>query len=108
MTSPAHNETKLSRDDLAIPATDTTVYQALFQRRMAWAFKDEPVSRAAVERMLSTAVWAPNHRKTEPWRFYVLEQGGPVHQQVGDLAYEHDLEQTFCWHRRRPISIDPL
>jgi nitroreductase len=25
-----------------------------------------------IEQMLDAAVWAPNHRMTEPWRFYVL------------------------------------
>jgi nitroreductase len=110
MTSPADNDIKLSRDDLAIPATGTTVYEALFQRRMAWAFKDEPVPRAAVERMLSTAVWVPNYRKTEPWRFYVLEKGGAVRQKLGDLAYEHDLEQNNNERRaesRRQKVLDP-
>ncbi|MFQ6027017.1 MAG: nitroreductase [Dehalococcoidia bacterium] len=110
MTSKADNDTRLSKDNVAIPGTDTTVYQALYRRRMAWQFKDEPVSREALERMLATAVWAPNHRLTEPWRFRVVEKGGPVRQKIGDLAYEYDLERNNNERRaqaRRQKVLDP-
>jgi nitroreductase len=33
---------------------------------------DEPPSREAIEALLDLAVRAPNHHRTEPWRFYVL------------------------------------
>lgn len=33
----------------------------------------EPVSKAALEAMLSSAIWAPSHKLTEPWHFVVLE-----------------------------------
>ena len=34
---------------------------------------DKPISKAAIEEILEAANWAPNHRKTEPWRFKVLQ-----------------------------------
>jgi nitroreductase len=61
---------------------------------MAWKFKDEPVFREAIERMLDAAVWAPNHRLTEPWRFFVLEKGSPARQKVADLAYDFALQRN--------------
>jgi nitroreductase len=44
----------------------------LQRRRSIKRFTDRPVTRAEVETLLAAAVLAPNHRLTEPWRFYVL------------------------------------
>lgn len=48
------------------------IFEAIRSRRSIKAFTDRPVSDAAIEELLSMAVLAPNHRMTEPWRFYVL------------------------------------
>jgi len=44
----------------------------LQRRRSIKRFTDRPVTRAEIEQLLAAAVLAPNHRLTEPWRFYVL------------------------------------
>ena len=85
---------KIRAGDAAIPATGVSVYQALYGRRMAWRFKDTPVSREAVERMLAAAVWAPNHRLTEPWRFFALEKHSPIRQKLAQMAYELVLQRN--------------
>ncbi|MGB5437599.1 MAG: nitroreductase [Maribacter sp.] len=36
-------------------------------------FLDKPIAKADLERLLEAANWAPNHNKTEPWRFKVLQ-----------------------------------
>jgi nitroreductase len=48
------------------------VLEAIRSRRSIRQFTDQPVSREAIERILEAAVAAPNHRLTQPWRFYVL------------------------------------
>jgi len=78
-------------DEVAVPATTVSVYEALYRRRMAWQFKDQPVPKDVVQRMLEAAVWAPNHRLTEPWRFFVLEKESEARRKVASLAYEHIL-----------------
>ena len=88
----SRNADRLTPDTVGIPATDLTVYEAIYRRRMAWRFKDTPVDREAINRMLETAVWAPNHRLTEPWRFFVLEKDTEARQQTAEAAYEHSLE----------------
>lgn len=48
------------------------VYDAIPTRRSIKQFTDRPVSREEIERLLEAVVQAPNHRMTQPWRFYVL------------------------------------
>lgn len=45
---------------------------AIQARRSIKRFTDRPISRAELEALLELAVLAPNHRLTQPWRFYVL------------------------------------
>jgi nitroreductase len=61
---------------------------------MAWKFQDDPVPREVVQRMLDVAVWAPNHRLTEPWRFFVLEKDSPARRLVAQLAHDFALEHS--------------
>lgn len=53
------------------PATQT-VLDALRARRTVHDFHPEVPPRVAVLDALDAARWAPNHRLTEPWRFYLL------------------------------------
>jgi nitroreductase len=48
------------------------LHEAIRTRRSVRQFTDRPVRRDEIERMLDAAVQAPNHRLTQPWRFYVL------------------------------------
>ncbi|MES2305201.1 MAG: nitroreductase [Gemmatimonadota bacterium] len=48
------------------------VFDAIHHRRSIRQFTDRPVTRDEMERILEAAVAAPNHRLTQPWRFYVL------------------------------------
>jgi len=45
-------------------------------RRSIGKVKDEPVSRELVEKLIEAAIWAPNHFRTEPWRFIVMTGEG--------------------------------
>lgn len=46
--------------------------EAIRERRSIKRFTDRPVSREEIETLLDAATLAPNHRLTQPWRFYVL------------------------------------
>ena len=45
---------------------------AIHARRSIKEFTSKPIAREDVERLLDAAAQAPNHRLTQPWRFYVL------------------------------------
>jgi nitroreductase len=101
---------RITAEQAVIPSTQVSVYQALYGRRMAWKFQDEPVPREAIERMLDAAVWAPNHRLTEPWRFFVLEKGSMARQKAADLAYEFALQRNndpLRAERARQTVLEP-
>jgi nitroreductase len=51
------------------------VFEAITERRMLPRVTEEPPSREQIERLLELAVRAPNHHRTEPWRFYVVQGG---------------------------------
>ena len=57
------------------------VSHAIETRRSVGRVKQDPVPRRIVEEILQSAVHAPNHRMTEPWRFHVFDGKGR-----GDLA----------------------
>lgn len=48
------------------------ILDVIAARRSIKSFTDRPISDEAIEQLLSIAVLAPNHRMTEPWRFYVM------------------------------------
>src|SRR3954452_12366071 len=56
---------------------------AIQSRRSVKRFTDRPVTREEIEALLAAAVLAPNHRLTNPWRFYVL---GPEARHAYGLA----------------------
>jgi nitroreductase len=51
------------------------VFEAIAARRSIKQFTDRPIEREELDRLLQAVVEAPNHRMTEPWRFYVLGPG---------------------------------
>lgn len=60
----------------------TDVMTAIRERRSVSTVTGAPVARAVLERMLEAALWAPNHKVTEPWRFVVMQ--GDALDALGD------------------------
>lgn len=51
---------------------DMEVIKAIESRRTIKTFNQTPLERTQLERILSAARWAPNHRMTQPWRLRVI------------------------------------
>lgn len=66
------------------------VITAIQTRRTHHDFRPDPVPRAVVEACLAAAVWAPNHKLTEPWEFYVFT--GDTKERLARLR--GDLKRT--------------
>jgi nitroreductase len=52
------------------------VIHAIETRQSIGRVKQDPVPKEMIERILESAVHAPNHRLTEPWRFHVFTGKG--------------------------------
>ncbi|WP_195576539.1 nitroreductase family protein [Paenibacillus sp. 1001270B_150601_E10] len=62
--------------------------EAIHTRRSIGKVQDTPVEREKIEQLLEAATWAPNHHKTEPWKFFVLTGEGrrPLGRTLADIA----------------------
>lgn len=49
-------------------------------------FNQKPIEKGSLLKVLSAANWAPTHRKTEPWRFKILQ--GNSKMKLGDFLVE--------------------
>jgi len=75
------------------------VSELIRTRRTVRSFNGEPVSDETIAELIEAAIWAPNHRMTEPWRFYVLAKSGEGRRQVAELAHE--------WTRNNTLNPNP-
>ena len=79
---------------VAVPESDVSVYDALYGRRNTWQFTDRVPTHDELTKILNVAVWAPNHKLTEPWRFFVLQQGSAPRQKVVDAVYNSAMKMS--------------
>ncbi|WP_248930201.1 nitroreductase family protein [Paenibacillus hamazuiensis] len=72
--------------------------QLIQERRSVHVFEQRPVPVDLVKRLLDTAVWVPNHKMTQPWRFILVHGEGreriaAVSRQAGERR-ERDPEKA--------------
>jgi len=90
--------------------------EALQNRRSIKRFTDRTVTRSEIEGILGAAVQAPNHRMTQPWRFYVLgpearaAYGAALGMRKAKKAPNEDaarqiVERVAEEHRSLPVMI---
>ena len=87
-------EMKLDSGDVEIPASSVSVYEAIFRRRNVKELTGEAVPRETLERLFSAAIWAPNHRLTEPTRFFVIEKDSPIRIRIAELAWQTKYDEV--------------
>ena len=51
-----------------------SIVDLIRQRRTHKRFNGDAVSREQLQELVDLLCWAPNHRMTQPWRAYVLDQ----------------------------------
>ena len=51
------------------------IFDLIKKRRSVFPaqYNDESIAKSEIEKILEAANWAPTHKKTEPWRFKVLQ-----------------------------------
>ena len=78
----------INSSDVGVPESSVSVYEAIFGRRNVKEFTGEPVSDETLERMFSAAIWAPNHRLTEPTRFFAIRRDSDLRKRIAGTAWQ--------------------
>ena len=100
----------------ALPLPAMNLSDAIANRRSVRKFTDRAPTREELERMLHAATLAPNHRLTQPWRFYLLGPearaayglalGNRKAKKATDEAQAETLRQTTSReHRAQPCML---
>ena len=79
---------KLDSNDVRIPASTVGVYDAIYRRRSVKHFTNDPVPGETLDRLFSAAIWAPNHRLTEPTRFFAVRKDSPLRAKIADIVWQ--------------------
>jgi nitroreductase len=75
--------------DIATAPTQAEALRAVIEgRRSIGKVHAEQPPRQLIEQMLEAATWAPNHRLSEPWRFFVL--AGEARNELGRFMGEQN------------------
>ena len=74
-------------------------------RRNTKQFSDEDIAVEEIEVLLEAAVWAPNHRNNEPWRFFTVRKESPVRDDISNgiiaLQEKNSRGQLPDLHKQR-------
>jgi len=73
------------------------IFEAIENRRSLAHLLPQAVDRPTIEKVLSAALWAPNHHHTEPWHFFVFQND--ARQKLADAIMEN-------FHRDNPDATD--
>ncbi len=70
-------------------------------------YNTEPITREEIKRLLECAHWAPTHKRTEPWRFKVLQ--GESLLKLGEFLAEKykQTTQPFSKFKYNKLKTNP-
>ena len=64
------------------------IIEVIEKRRNIKEFTEEKISEDSIKYLLNAAIWAPNHRKTEPWRFIVIPKNSKMRIKLANHIYD--------------------
>lgn len=73
-------------------------------------YNDRPIEKETILQILENGNWAPNHRKTEPWRFKIY-QGTSLHtlsKYLGDYYSENTPPEKYSEIKHKKTIGKPL
>jgi len=48
------------------------LFEAIFKRRSVRAYKDEPIKKEEIEKLIESASWAATGANLQPWKFIII------------------------------------
>ncbi|NHF58469.1 nitroreductase [Flavobacteriaceae bacterium TP-CH-4] len=86
------------------------IFELIKNRRSVFPaqYNDVPIAKADIEKILEAANWAPTHKKTEPWRFKVLQ--GDSQRRLGQFlsAKYQEIEERPKQMKIRKLKENPV
>lgn len=89
------------------------VIEAIFTRQSISSVEPDPIPQTLIERLLSSAVQAPNHHRVRPWRFVVLI--GDSRRELGEVMARAKMrrdpeitQEALDVERERPMRAPLL
>jgi len=81
--------------------------QIIKSRRNTKQFSDKKVDKSYIDMILESAVWAPNHRSTEPWRFVVVTKSSPIKENIsnGLISLQEDNQKKLSNNQKKEILL---
>ncbi|MFC7680426.1 nitroreductase [Paenibacillus sp. GCM10028914] len=72
------------------------IHEAIRTRRSVGKVKQDSIPQDHIEQILEAGTWAPNHKHTEPWRFFVMRDGGRerLGNALADIALSKEGEKS--------------
>ena len=65
-------------------SSKSNVLNLIKGRRNTKQFSGEDISVEEIEVLLEAAVWAPNHRNNEPWRFFTVRKESSIRNEIAN------------------------
>jgi len=103
------------QDRYVPPERAEQLLEVLRSRRAVRGFRDEPVEREKIDRILEAGRWAPSGANTQPWEFVVVTDEetitaiGDIYVEFYDEYYDPDWPvDNKRWHREAPVYIVPI
>lgn len=69
-------------------------------------YSDEPISEDEMNQILESANWAPNHKRTEPWRFKVIQ--GKARQRFAEFMVKKYMDNTPADNQSERKKMDMI
>ncbi|MGJ5640730.1 nitroreductase family protein [Formosa sp. S-31] len=86
-----------------------TIQDIIKNRRSVFPdqYNNTPVTKETIEQLLQAANWAPTHKKTEPWRFKVIQ--GESQERLGHFLAEKfkNTEDKFSEFKYKKLQNNP-
>jgi nitroreductase len=68
-----------------------TIFEVIKRRRSVGKMTEQVPTREQIEQILEAATHAPNHHKTEPWKFFVI--AGKARKELGEVMAQSLAER---------------
>ncbi|SDG63562.1 nitroreductase family protein [Psychroflexus sediminis] len=83
------------------------LFELIKKRRSVFPkqYNKEPILKEELDKILSSANWAPTHKKTEPWRFKVVQGGAKL--KLADFLADKNAEaeaKPSAFKRKKIVS----